>query len=246
MLDAEQRRYERLGSDYFWFAGKRLLVWSLLRLYLGASPEGLRILDLGCGPGYAFGELKRWGRIVGIDPSRAALTYCLQHGDHAASLINGEADALPCRAGTFSLIVALDVFEHLEDDLVALRECQRVLRPGGWLVLTVPAFGWLRGDHDDLYFHKRRYRVSELKEKLEWAGFDNVKLTYCEAFFVGPLWIFRRLKRVFLGHNRPDDFIQPPAWLNRWLTRFIVSEASLLSRWNMPWGVSIIGIARKT
>ena len=243
MLDVEQQQYAKLGSEYFWFAGKRHLAWSLLNRYLDGG-DRLNILDVGCGPGYSFSELKQWGSIVGIDTSQEALGVCRNRNGHEASLICGSAEALPCRDQTFSLVVALDVFEHLEDDVAGLRECQRVLRVGGWLLVSVPAFPWLWGDHDDLYRHKRRYRVTELQAKLESAGFERVKITYCKSFFVGLLWMFRRLKQLSFASRR-DDFLQPPAWLNRWLTWLITSEAPLIHRWNLPWGAEIIGIARK-
>lgn len=244
MHDTEQLRYAQLGGDYFWFAGKRRLVWSLLEPHLAGRTD-LRILDLGCGPGFAWPELRRWGTVVGVDASHAALKQCRQRQSPGAWLINGSAEALPCREQSLSLLVAFDIIEHLDDDVGALKEFCRTLRAGGWLALTVPAFQWLWSDHDTRYQHKRRYRARELREKLEAAGFECMRVTYCQALFLPPLWMMRRIKQLVPGRRRRDDFLGVPGWLNRCLTGLIAGESSLLQHWDAPWGVTIIGLARK-
>lgn len=244
MFDTEQQLYAEVGADHFWLAGKRQLVWLLLQRYVDRNASSLTLLDLGCGAGYALGELQRWGTVIGMDSSSAALAHCRTQLDGRVPLVQGSTEALPCRDGAFSLIAALDVFEHVDDDVMALRECWRILRPGGLLVLTVPAFQWLWGDHDEWSLHRRRYRVVDLRDKLERGGFEPLRLTYCELLFVAPLWLIRRVKRAGIGRGQ-HDFIRVPVWVNRWLTRLIVSEGIVLRRWNLRCGVSIIGIARK-
>ncbi len=246
MFKEEQRRYAQLGGDYFWFEGKRRLVWTVFEKSTGTKPAGEDILDIGCGPGFAFAEMAGWKRIHGLDPSLDALSACKRASGRSSLLVNGSADRLPYRDGSFSAVVAFEIFEHLDNDREAMQECLRILKPGGRLILTVPAFQWLWGDHDELYFHKRRYRTAELRKNLASVGFTVERLTYCLAPFVLPLWLMRRGKRLFSANNKKkDDFVRPPLWANRLLTKFITAEALLLKHWDLPCGVSIIGIARK-
>lgn len=248
MLKKEQEIYGDLGPDYFWLLGKRRLIWALLRSYRDGNQTKEPVLDLGCGPGYALEELKLQERFVlGLDSSLEALGICRRRRQGTgAPLARARADHLPYRDHSLGLIVSLDLLEHVENDEAVLRECCRTLRPGGWLVLSVPAFRWLWGDHDTRFGHRRRYTVPELKEKLCRAGFKPVKVSYIQALFVIPLWILRRAKRLLPESLRPEsDFIKVPRGLNGWLTRLIFSETFWLRRWDLPWGVSIVGICQK-
>lgn len=248
MLEEEHRLYRDLGSDYFWLSGKRRLVWTLLRPYLPENERKGPVLDLGCGPGYALQELQAWGPAVGLDFSAEALRACQKRlrNPGPVLLTRGRADHLPYRDHSLLWVVSLDLLEHVEDDEAALRECRRVLRNGGWLVLSVPAFAWLWGDHDTRFGHRRRYTVPALKEKLRRAGFKPVKITYVQILFVVPLWILRALKRLLPKSRRSEsDFVKVPNRLNRWLTRLIAGEVVWLNRWNLPAGVSIVAICQK-
>lgn len=246
MFETEQRRYAQLGADYFWLAGKRWLAWMLAERFsdLKARPNGL-ILDVGCGPGFAVKELARWGKVVGLDYSVDALRHCRNAVAVSHFLVNGSGEQLPFKARAFTAISALDVFEHLEDDVGAMQECYRTLQPGGILIFSLPAFAWLWGDHDTLYFHKRRYRRREVQDKLDRVGFEVLKLTYAETLFAAPLWLMRRMKQYLPGSKHKDDFVQIPRWLNTLLTRIITSEAGLLRWCDLPFGVNLIGIAQR-
>lgn len=249
MLEEEHRLYREVGSDYFWLSGKRNLIWALLQTCPGKDRLEGPLLDLGCGPGYAFEELRRHGPVFGLDFSAEALRTCRQRCTTTAveaQLMRGRADQLPCLDNSLQLVVSLDLLEHLENDDAVLQECRRVLRHSGWLVLSVPAFPWLWGDHDTRFGHRRRYTVPALKEKLCRAGFKPLKVTYVQALFVVPLWFFRRVKQLLPKPVRPEsDFMKVTPAINRWLKNLIVWEALCLRRWNLPWGVSIVAICQK-
>ncbi len=248
MLKKEHQIYGDLGPDYFWLLGKRRLIWALLRSYRNGSQTKKPVLDLGCGPGYALGELiERERFVLGLDSSEEALNlFRKRWKGPSIPLACALADHQPYQDQSLGLIVSLDLLEHVENDEAVLRECHRTLEPGGWLVLSVPAFLWLWGDHDNRFGHRRRYTVPELKEKLCRAGFKPVKVSYVQALFVIPLWVMRRVKRLLPKSWRPQsDFVKVPRWLNGWLTHLISSEAFWLHRWNLPWGVSIVGIFQK-
>ena len=246
MEAVQQAHYHALGRDYFWLAGKRRIAFTLLRQSLGAPEESMnrRVLDVGCGPGHELQDLQPFGICCGLDASFPALQRCQQEHAGAPWLICASGDRFPFQDHSFDLVVMLDVLEHIEADAECLRECTRVLKPGGRLLLTVPAFQWLWGTHDEQYGHKRRYTVPELRRKVTGAGFAIDQVTYVEWIFTLPLWLMRRMKQRIPFLARQDDFIRVPGWLNAWLTWLIGLETVWLRRHSLPLGVSIVCIAR--
>ncbi|HLK14358.1 MAG TPA: class I SAM-dependent methyltransferase [Fimbriimonadaceae bacterium] len=237
----EYRRMFELESHYWWFVARRRLAFRLLRM---ALPEVVRprILDLGCGTGAFDVELSRYGDPVGADMSRLALD--LAHSRGSFDLVQADGSALPFKAGTFDASIGLDVFEHIENDAAALAECSRVLRPGGVLVLTVPAFRTLWGPHDVALHHFRRYRRAEVRERLVAAGLHPIRLSY-SVFFLFPLVL---LVRLFEKRKRgPAEASLPivPRWLNSSLIGLGDVEAALITRLALPWGSSVVAVARK-
>ena len=153
-----------------------------------------RILDVGCGTGANLLMLSKYGDAEGVDVSEDALAFCRERGLENVKL--GAAEELPYDDGTFDLVTALDVVEHLDDDLAGLREMRRVLRPGGRVLLFVPTFMFLWGLQDDVSNHRRRYRLPELRRVLEQAGFEIERTTYANITFFLPILVMRKLMRV--------------------------------------------------
>src|SRR5262245_40410553 len=168
-LYAPLRELER---THWWFRGRRrILLAALERAGVGAGARAL--LDVGCGAGTNLEFLAErfpGARAHGIDVERAPLRFC--RADRGLPVAQADAERLPFAAGAFDLVAALDALEHLADDAAGLREIHRVLRPGGALVATVPAFPWLWGSVDDLGHHRRRYRRGELSARVCAAGFE--------------------------------------------------------------------------
>lgn len=243
---AEQDRYHDLGPSYFWFAGKRQLVMEILKSRLPSSwdADKKKVLDIGCGPGHDLHDLQPFGKLHGLDPSLAALEWCEREYSGAQQLVCAGGENLPFQSKTFDLIIMFDVLEHIKEDEASLKECRRILKPGGLLVITVPAFQWLWGAHDDRYGHVRRYTVPGIHHKLERNKFVVDHATYIEWIFTLPLWIMRNLKRMFASTAKRDDFVRVPGWLNRLLTYVITMETVWVKNHTMPWGVSIVALAR--
>ena len=126
-------------------------------------------------------------------PASGALRFCRERGYRR--LVRADFHTLPLTSDSFDLITCLDVLEHLEDDRRAVGELARILRPRGLLVMTIPAFQSLWGDHDELYGHFRRYRAPEIAERLQRAGLEILQLTYFEPLYFLPLWLYRKWKR---------------------------------------------------
>ena len=150
-----------------------------------------RILDVGCGTGANLKTLSEFGDAEGVDVSPDAIEFCRERGLTNVKL--GAAEELPYESGTFDLVTALDVVEHLDDDVGGLREMRRVLRPGGHALIFVPTFMWLWGVQDVVSNHRRRYRLPELRRALEEAGFEVERATYANITFLPPVFLIRLL-----------------------------------------------------
>jgi len=232
----------RLEDAYWWFVGRRRLAIGLLRKSLSRVVGRPRILDLGCGTGVIATELGAWSEVVGLDFSDKALAYCQSRG--LETLVQARGEFLPLKEGTVDGILALDIFEHIEDDGAAFRESYRVLRPGGILVLSVPAFKSLWGPHDVALMHFRRYRRSDVERRLQEVGFGIERASY-SVFFLFPVVVLVRILEKMKRGEAKASLPPTPGWMNRALIKLQDIEASLIARFPLPWGSSVVAVARK-
>ncbi|MCW5943231.1 MAG: class I SAM-dependent methyltransferase [Fimbriimonadaceae bacterium] len=238
----EYAKMYRLEDRYWWFVGRRILALGLLDRFAAPKPEGLRVLDLGCGTGVVLNELRRRGDPIGLDFSDLALGFCRERG--LTGLVRGDGSHLPLVANSVDAIVALDVFEHIEDHEGAFGEAFRTLRPGGVLVLSVPAFRFLWGPHDVALMHFRRYTRSEMQGVLRSAGFKIERLSYSVFLLFPVVVVVRFFERRRRGPARAN-LIPVPEWANRLLVRLQRFEAWSIARMALPWGSSVVAVARK-
>jgi SAM-dependent methyltransferase len=234
---------------HWWFVGRRRILLQLLDRYVGRSHQDeRRILDVGCGTGTMLAYLASYGKAQGVDVDEEAVGYCHERGLVDVQL--GAAETLPFEDGSFDLVTALDVIEHLDDDAAALREMRRVLRPGGQVLVTVPAHRFMWGDQDEVNMHKRRYVAVEIRDRLTANGFDVLRLSYMNAFMFAPIAAVRLLRRL-QHHLRPgttpeSDFRFPaPRPFNFLLALIFGAEAPIIRRVSIPVGVSIVALAQK-
>lgn len=235
----EQQAYREqfeLEDTHWWFAGRRAVIWALLRR--AGTPQGVRMLDAGCGTGRNLIEYGRLGPASGVDFSADAIDFCRQRGLQGAT--QGRLEALAFADGSFDLILVTDVLEHLDDDLAALRELRRVAAPGARLVVTVPAYRWLWSQHDTAHHHFRRYTLRELRRRLEGTGWRPVVSSYFNSVLLPPIALVRLLARRNPDPaERPDLKLTPPL-LNAVLESPMRLEAGLIARGvRLPAGVSI-------
>ena len=226
-------------TAHWWVRGRRDIFGRMLD-ELVSLPEHARILDIGPGYGVNVPLFQDRGRLCVLDADGASLDSCRALG--VGDVVLGDAERLPFADARMDLVSALDVIEHLDDDTAALRECCRVLRPSGWLLLTVPARSILWGRQDVLSEHRRRYGRHQLRERLEAAGFAVRRLTFFNTLLFPPILLVRLLMRPLLlrkVQNGRSDFGFPlPFGLNGLLHRMFAAEASWLVRRNLPVGVS--------
>jgi SAM-dependent methyltransferase len=237
----EQQAYREqfeLEDTHWWFQGRRAVIRALLSR-AGANGKALRLLDAGCGTGRNMLEFGPLGSVEGVDSSPEAIDFCRRRG--LDGVHEGEIEHLPFAGGSFDLILATDVLEHLRDDRAAMSELRRVTASGGRLLATVPAYQWLWSQHDAAHHHFRRYTLRQLRSRLESAGWRPTDWTYFNSLLLPPIAAVRLAtrRRPVQEVERPDLKLTPPA-LNRVLSQPMELEASLIERgMSLPAGVSI-------
>lgn len=227
-------RFFDTEDRHWWFVGRRRLVTDLMERL---SVHG-RILDLGCGTGGVLQHLGVFGRALGLDPAPEAAQYCRRRD---VPMVVGSGMELPFADASFDAVLALDVIEHVPDDVALLREARRILRPGGVLVVTVPALPWLWSAHDDVNHHFRRYTLATLRRSLREGGFRHRRISYYNAMLL-PLAIARKFINR-LGGSDEHHLEDLPAPLNATLRGILWAEGRLLKRRDLPLGASLIAAA---
>jgi len=240
MNDAEFQLLDAIEEGHWWFAGKRLLLASLL----AEDDPGARLLDLGCGTGGVLRDWRSRCRCVGVDGSRTALQICRRKGFE--SVAQGDFDALPFAAGSFDTVLMLDVLEHVGDEIALLRQARGACAPDGRVLVSVPAFEWLWSRHDETFAHLRRYTAARLERVVRAAGLLPERTTYTNALIFPAAALWRVLSyRTGIGRFAPrHDFWPLPRWMNALLLRLYALEARLLRRFDLPFGVSVVCLAR--
>jgi SAM-dependent methyltransferase len=237
------RQYFELEGRHWWFLGRRKIFLAVLDQALGGRKE--RALDFGCGTGAFLPYLERYGDVSAVDVDESAVAFCHQRGRSEVLHVRA-GSPLPFEDETFDLVTTLDVIEHIDDDVTALRELRRVLRPGGVLLVAVPAFMFLWGDQDEISHHYRRYRAPQLARHLEQAGLTVERTSYFNSLLFAPIAAVRLLRRFVRAPTaeRTDFTMGPPA-LNALLGRAFGAEAGLIARTRLPVGVSLLAVARR-
>jgi 2-polyprenyl-3-methyl-5-hydroxy-6-metoxy-1,4-benzoquinol methylase len=231
------RRIAQLEEWHFWFVARTHLVSRLLERWLADSPA--TILDVGCATGMVAENLARSGhRVVGIDARVEAIPR--ESGTpRAATFLRGDATTLPFSEHRFDAVLLLDVMEHT-DDAVLLSEVCRVLRPGGVLLLTVPAIEWLWSYRDEAAGHLRRYCRSRLQNLLVRSGLNVCRIRYFNSLMT-PIAVVTRL----LGRRTPrlrDAEERPGRFVNRILTLLLRTEVRASNWLALPWGTSLVAV----
>jgi SAM-dependent methyltransferase len=228
-----------IQEKHWWYRARRKILSDIIAdLQL---PETPRILEAGCGPGGNLAMLAQFGEVCAIEPyaPACALAKAKYVGQVEQAGLPG---ALPF-AGTFDLICAFDVIEHIEQDKEALISLRAALAPSGRLILTVPAYQWMWSAHDVRNHHVRRYTRPQLRRVLEAAGFTVERASHFNSFLF-PLIAGVRLAQRSLSKSGSSSETIPANPVNTALEALFASERHLLRHMNLPFGVSILLVAR--
>jgi SAM-dependent methyltransferase len=239
------RQFVELEESHFWFVGRRTIFMHLLDRELDARSD-LRVLDVGCGAGGMLGPLSKYGEVTGVDTSRELVDFCRGRGFER--VLVGSATDLPVDRESVDLITLFDTIEHVADDGRALEQCRAALAADGLLFVSVPAYQFLYANNDRVAHHERRYTARQLRGKLTSAGFTPTKVTYFNTLLfpaILPVVLAKKLKE---RRSAPDDTTnlshRLPRILNRALAATMSSERHFLSRTSLPFGHSIVAIAK--
>lgn len=240
---------DRVEEKHWWFVGRRAILESFLRQIIGrlkgtgqpGTQNAIRILDVGCGTGANLEMLSQFGAAEGVDVSDDALDFCRSKG---LCVQKGLAETLPFDDESFDITTALDVVEHLDDDVAGLTEMFRVTKKGGYSLIFVPAFMWLWGVQDDISHHRIRYNKKQIVERLRSAGYAVDRATYANWTFFTPILAGRMLMKL-MGIKPESENNVNVSVLNGVFGRLFGAERFWLKRFNFPIGVSIVVVARK-
>lgn len=243
----EKEVYDMMRNEqyiHWWFVGKRKIVTKLFEKFCWSGKKNKKILDIGCGMGVMLENLSQYGEVYGCDIESEAIEYCSQFFGDNVKLGNFAADKL-YNSESFDAVVSLDVLEHIQDDRSALREIQRILKPRGKLVITVPAQMKQWSYNDEVVHHYRRYEYDELKEKIREAGFHIEKLSFYNSKLYPFIIVIRKIKVIFAIKKQDISVHMKENIINTILRKIFESEYRWLLKRGYKYGVSLIVIATK-
>ncbi len=258
-------------SKYWWFLGRKKVAFEMLDRHLqkekffekslekglkkSLDKENFLILDAGCGTGKNLEYLQKYGQTYGLDFCNDALNFCQLRGLN--NLSKGEIEHLPYEDNTFDLVTCFGVLYHqgIKDDYAAIKELQRVCKPGGYVLITTPAGKFLTNkyllsQHDISQHTARRHSKTELQGLLKKSGLDVVEITYFNTFLMPAVVLMRVLQkftRLFFGqkNNLKSDLQLPLPFINRSLLSVLNLEGKLIKSFSLPFGLTLVTLARK-
>lgn len=233
---------------HWWFEGRRALLTKVFKKYLKRNKD-IKILDVGCGTGGNMKFLSTFGRVYGVDNLKVAVDFSKKRGFKDSKV--ADAYNLPFKDESFELVTFLDVLEHIKDDKKALEEAKRVLKPGGLIVITVPALPLIYSEFDKMQGHQKRYLYQDLAILAKRLDLTKLYMNYFNFFFSIPIAsiriasrfkIFNRLGRY---DSRINYDISKVGIFNDLLLGIFKIEIALSNLLKYPFGISLIGVFRK-
>lgn len=236
--------YFAVEKNHWLFRARRQLIYDLLDCQ-GIKPGEGKVLDVGCGSGFLVGQLQKKGyKAYGSDVSDEAIEFGRKRGTNDLSVMSG--DKLDFSSSSFDTVLAVDILEHLENEVRLLREIERVLKPDGWAIIIVPAYKFLWGVQDEISHHYRRYTLGSLLETVKrFSSLSSVRMTYFNTFLFPPIAAVRIFSRLFRLKRRESDFDLNNGLMNCLFYGLFRAEIFMLKYVSFPFGVSILLVLKK-
>lgn len=229
----------QLEEEHWWFVARRNILKGVLSTL--QLPQLCEILEVGCGTGGNISFLRKFGNVICVESDESAAELARERA--LAPILPGRLpNEMPAFDRQFDLIVLFDVIEHIDEDDESLRVLSRLLKPGGRIVLTVPAFSFLWSQHDEENHHKRRYHRNNLSAL---ATLNGLSLDYISYF---NFWLFplvasiRMIRKVIPYRESWQDMKLPAAVPNRILKSIFNSERHFVGKRYLPFGMSLVAV----
>ena len=241
---------DKLGSDHWWYRAKNNLIKMFLETFSGGGGSGDRsqaVLDIGCGAGNLSKDLQDLGyQVTSVDLSEDAINYCYTRGLIRARV--ADAARLPFPSNYFDFAVASEILEHIQDDGKTMKEIRRVMKPGGVVIITVPAIPMLWSYQDVYWGHFRRYTRHSLEVLLQNEHFQILKLSYFNFSLFLPAALIRIFSNLFTKKSDRvacDEYKSNNGLIGSLFTGILKIEKEYLKKYNFPIGISLCAVVKK-
>jgi len=241
----EYERMFRAEDRHWWYLGMQEITYAILKRFIPPDKD-LKILDAGCGTGQWLSSCQaKSGAAMGFDISPRALKYCRRR--HLSDLAQASVVEIPFKSNHFDLLTSFDVLyeRSVKNDLGAMAEFFRVLRPGGLILLRLPAYNWLRGQHDIAIHTARRYNAAQVVRLLQDVGFRTRHTSYANTILFPLAAAKRLLERIIPPDPNSSDLSMDASRFNRLLKIILSSEALPAAHAGLPYGLSILALGQK-
>ena len=246
MNPEEYTKLAETEATHWFYTGKREIVrWWLQRSF--ALKSGHLLVDCGAGTGKFAEEMQEWCRVLAVDDHQESLNIARTKLG-ADRVLSGTCDALPLANASVDILTALDVLEHVEDDAAGLREFARVVKPGGVVIITVPALMALWSDWDVVLHHFRRYTRPRLLQAIPMDQFEVIHCAYVNVFALPAIYVIRKLRGLLQRFTKPsycrsEDQVPPPL-LNK-ILRYLFVRAACQTAVKFPAGVGLLAVLKR-
>lgn len=235
-------------TTHWWWVGRKNIIKKVFSKYL--EKKEYTILDGGCGTGAGILFLQNYGKVYGVDLSKEATNFCKKRG--LKRIKTADVSKLPYKNNFFDLVCLMDVIEHIKDDKMVVQEVFRVLKPGGFFLVTVPALPFIYSAHDKDQGHFRRYTKKSLEDLLKSTSFKKIRTTYFNILLSLPIVFIRLLSRLGGPVGKLADFdsklnydISKSKKINFFLSKIFSFEGVYIQHQDIPFGVSLLSLVRK-